>query len=137
MIKKTLVVTCSSFTAIVMFYILFARISLITAFTDDTAIQLFFMCLSIAVLMSISDKIEAHFDVSSIWLDALIRVFICYFVVFVQGCLFGMFPFSPIAFVYITPVLIPGFIVAYGIAYLTSVEYSNAINRSIRRKRND
>ena len=135
MIKKILIVTCGSFTPMVLFFILFARISRITYFSDVIALELFVMCLTVAILMSVSDRIEAYFDVSAIWMDALIRVFICYFVVFIQGSLFGMFPFSWISFTYITPVLIPGFFVAYGISYLTCIEYSKAINESINRKR--
>lgn len=134
MIKKILIITCSSFTAIILFFILFSKLGVIILFSEDIALQLFIMSLSISILMSLTDKIEAHLDVSSIFVDVSIRVFICYFVVFIQGCLFGMFPFSWISFIYITPVLIPGFLVTYAISYFTNVEYSNAINKSIKRK---
>ncbi|MGV8905106.1 MAG: hypothetical protein ACOH15_00730 [Acetobacterium sp.] len=118
-----------------MFFILFSKLGVIIPFSEDVALQLFIMCLSIAILLSLVDIIEARLDVSSIFVDALARVLTCYMVVFVLGCFFGMFPFSLISFVYITPVLIPGFIVTYAISYITSVEYSNAINKSIKRKR--
>src|SRR5659263_137653 len=102
MIKKILIIMCSSFTAIVLFFILFSKLGVIIPFSEDVTLQLFIMCLSIAILMFISDIIKARLDVSSIFADALIRVLICYSVVFVQGCLFGMFPFSWISFIYIT-----------------------------------
>jgi len=137
MIKKVLIITCSSFTAIVLFFILFSKLGVIIPFSEDIALQLFIMCLIIAILLIIVELIEARLDVSSIFADALARVLTCYFVVFIVGSLFGMFPFSWISFAYITPVLIPGFIVTYAISYTTCIEHSHAINASIKRKQRD
>ncbi len=67
--------------------------------------------------------------------DALIRVLISYIVVFLEGCLFGMFPFGWNAIAYISPVLIPAFVIAYAIGYFTVVDCANVINKNIKRKK--
>jgi len=135
MVKKALIITCSSFTAIVLMFALLSTFSMVPELSRNIVLQLFTMAASIAVLMSISDKIEDQFDMSSLALDGLIRVVICYVVVFWEGCLFGMIPFSWKALAYISPALIPTFIITYSIAYFTIVDYANSINKSINHKK--
>ena len=133
--KKIVIITCSSFTAIVMLFALFSTFDIVPELSKSIALQLFTMTLSIAVLMFFSEKIEDKLIVSSMAVDALIRVLICYIVVFVEGSLFGMFPFGWKAIAYISPVLIPAFIITYAIGYFTIVDDANAINKNINRKK--
>jgi sterol desaturase/sphingolipid hydroxylase (fatty acid hydroxylase superfamily) len=93
------------------------------------------MCLSIAIVMLISEKIEEKFDISSIFADAFIRVLICYIVVLFEGCLFKMFAFSWMSFLYISPILIPTYIITYALSYFNHVKYANAINNCIQQKK--
>jgi sterol desaturase/sphingolipid hydroxylase (fatty acid hydroxylase superfamily) len=99
-------------------------------------LQLFVMSASISVLMFIIEKITHKLDITSMVLDVLIRVLICYFVVFTEGCLFGMFLFEWKAFLYISPVLIPTFIITYAVSYFMLVDYANEINERIKKKKN-
>jgi len=132
--KKIVIITCSSFTAIVMLFALFSTFDIVPELSKSIVLQLFTMAGSIAVLMFFTDKIEDKLDVSSITVDALIRVFICYIVVFAEGSLFGMFPFGWEAIADISPVLIPTFVITYVIGYFTLVECANVINKNIKRK---
>ncbi|WP_069999106.1 DUF3021 family protein [Cellulosilyticum sp. I15G10I2] len=134
--KKILVITCTSFTAIVLLFALFSTFDMVPELSKSIILQLFAMASSISVLMFISDKIAHKLDINSIVIDALIRVLICYFVVFTEGSLFGMFPFEWKAFAYISPVLIPTFIATYAIYYFTLVDYANEINERIKKKKN-
>lgn len=133
--KKIVIITCSSFTAIVLLFALFSTFDMVPELSKSIVLQLFTMAVSIAVLMFFSEKIEDKLAVSSMAVDALIRVLICYIVVFVEGCLFGMFPFGWKAIAYISPVLIPAFVITYAIGYFTIVDYANAINKNIKRKK--
>lgn len=135
MVKKIIIITCSSFTAIVLIFALLSNFTMVPDLSKSIVLQLFTMAASIAVLMSISDKIEDQFDVSSLAADALIRVLICYIVVFWEGCWFGMIPFSWKAIAYISPVLIPTFVITYAVGYVTIVDYANEINKSIAHKK--
>jgi len=133
--KKIVIITCSSFTAIVLLFALFSTFDMVPELSKSIVLQLFTMALSIAVLMFISERIEDKLDVSSIAVDALIRVLICYIVVFVEGYLFRMFPFGWKAIASISPVLIPTILITYAIGYFTIVDYANAINKNINRKK--
>lgn len=133
--KKIVIITCSSFTAIVLLFALFSTFDMVPELSKNIVLQLFTMALSISVLMFFSDKIGDKLAESWMAVDALIRVFICYIVVFVEGCLFGMFPFGWKAIAYISPVLIPAFVITYTIGYFTIVDFANEINKSIKRNK--
>ncbi|WP_425804416.1 hypothetical protein ACHOLT_20195 [Desulfitobacterium sp. Sab5] len=134
MVKKIIIITCSSFTAIVLIFALLSNFTMVPDLSKSIVLQLFTMAVSIAVLMFFSDKIEEKLDVSSIAVDALIRVLICYIVVFWEGCLFGMIPFGWKAIAYISPALIPTFVITYAIAYFTIVDYAKVINKNIKQR---
>ncbi len=132
--KKILIITCSSFTAIVLLFALFSTFDIVPELSKSIVFQLFTMSMSIALLMFISERAEDKLDISSLTVDALIRMLICYIVVFVEGSLFRMFPFSWKAIASISPVLIPTFVITYVIGYFTIVDCANKINKSIKRK---
>lgn len=133
--KKIVIITCSSFTAIILLFSLFSTFDMVPELSKSIVLQLFTMAISIAVLMFFSEKFEDKYTVSSTAMDALIGMLICYIVVFVEGCLFGMFPFGWKAIAYISPVLIPAFVITYAIGYFTIVDDANAINKNIKRKK--
>lgn len=133
--KKIVIITCSSFTAIVLLFALFSTFEMVPELTKSIILQLFTMAVSIAVLMFFSERIEDKLAVSSMAADVLIRVLICYSVVFVEGSLFGMFPFGWKAIANISPVLIPTIVITYTIGYFTIVDSANDINKNIKRKR--
>ena len=133
--KKIVIITCSSFTAIVLLFALFSTFDMVPELSKSIVLQLFTMALSISVLMFFSEKIGDKLVESSMAVDALIRVLICYSVVFVEGCLFGMFPFGWIAIANISLVLIPAFVITYAIGYFTIVDFANQINKTIKRNK--
>ncbi len=133
--KKIVIITCSSFTAIVLLFALFSTFNMVPELSKSIVLQLFTMAVSISVLMFFGEKLSDKLVVSSMAVDALIRVLICYLVVFVEGCLFGMFPFGWKAIAYISPILIPGFVITYAIGYFTIVDCANEINKNINQKK--
>jgi hypothetical protein len=135
--KHILTITCSSFTAIIVLFALFSKFDSPFApeFSNSTVLEFFIMCLSIAIAMLVSKKIEEKFDIPSIFVDAFIRVLICYIIVFFEGCWFEMFSFSWISFLYISPILIPTYIISYALSYFNRVQYANAINYRIQQKK--
>lgn len=133
--KKIVIITCSSFTAIVLLFALFSTFDMVPELSKSIVLQLFTMALSISVLMFFTEKIGDKLAESSMAVDALIRVLICYIVVFVEGWLFGMFPFGWKAIAYISPVLLPTFVITYAIGYFTIVDFANQINKNIKRKK--
>ena len=128
--KKIVIVTCSSFTVTILLYVLFSVIGVISEVTNEKVLQLFSMTLSIALLMSVGEWILDKLDVSSLALDAVIRVLICYVVVFAEGTLYGMFPFGWSSLFYISLIIIPTVVTTYAIAYVTVVNYAKQINRN-------
>jgi hypothetical protein len=133
--KKIIIITCSSFTAIVLIFALLSEFYIVPELSRAIILQLFAMAFTIALLMFLLETIEYRLDAFSLLTDTLFRVLIGYTVVFLEGGLFGMFPFEWKAFAYISPVLIPAYIITYLISYITCVECANAINQSIKRKR--
>lgn len=132
---KGIVVICTgSFTGIMLLFSLLCQYDMAPQVTEETTIQVFLMALSVAVVMFLAEKIEEKFENISLWTDVLIRIFICYAVVFLEGILFGMFDLSWSSFREITPILIPVFLITYGIGYLSCQNYAESINKSIRQK---
>lgn len=134
--KKIVIITCTSFTAIVLLFAFFSTFDRVPELSKSIILQLFVMSASIAVLMFIMEKIEDRLDITSLALDVFIRVLICYLVVFIEGYVFGMFMFEWKAFLYISPVLIPTFILTYAVYYFMLVDYANEINERIKKKKN-
>lgn len=136
--KQMIIITCCSFTAIMLLFALFTALGLegmAPEITRTVMLQAFLMSVSMAIMMSICDKIVTRFVTMPLLVDVLIRIVICYMVVFAEGCLFGMIPLSWKSFLDISPVLIVVFFVTYLICYMTQVEYAQQINKSIRRKK--
>lgn len=133
--KKILIISCTSFTAVMLLFALFSMFEMAPEISKTITVQVFVITVSIAILMTLAEKIEDRFEVFSILADALMRILLCYFVIFIEGYLFGWFEFSFKALIYITPILIPAFLITYLVSYLTCVEYAEAINRSIKRKK--
>lgn len=136
--KKMFIICCTSFTGIMLFFALFSFVGPISdavpVLSPVVVLQAFAMSASIALLMFVMEKILDRWDFS-LWVDILVRIIICYVVVFIIGGLAGMFPLGPVALLYITPVMLPVFIVTYLVSYITCVEWAEAINKSIRRRK--
>lgn len=133
--KKIILITCSSFTAIMLLFTLLSTWDMAPEVSGAVTVQVFVIALSISLLMRIAEKIEDRFEKTSLWTDVLIRLAICYATTFVEGGLFRMFPFSWDVFLKITLILIPVFIVTYAIGYFTYLEWAEAINKSIRQRK--
>ena len=133
--KKILLMTCASFTAAQLLFAAFSQASFAPEVNSQTTWQTFCMSLSIALLMVLYENIADRFGGASLWLDALLRLAICYSVVFTQGAYFGMIAFSWRGLWQITPLLVLIFLLTYTISYLTCTEWAAAINQSIRSRR--
>jgi len=133
--NRILIINCTSFTGVMLLFSVFSKYDMAPVVNSTVTFQVFILTLSIAVVMSIAEKIENKLKIYSALADMLIRVVICYTLVFIQGGLFGWFEYSVKALLTITPVCIPVFIVTYLVLYLTCVECADAINKSIKRKK--
>lgn len=133
--RKILIICCSSYTALTLCFAFFSIFDLSPALTNEIAMQAFLMTLTIAVLITLSDKLLDHLRNSSLLLDILIRITICYLVAFLEGVLFGMFPLSFYSLLEITPVMLPVFFFTYLSAYLLSAEWAKNINAMIQTKK--
>jgi hypothetical protein len=133
--KKLLIITCTSFTAVILSFTLLAKFDFAPTMTNSTPIQVFILTLSIAALMYLGEIIEDRFEINSLWADALIRLFICYATIFLEGHIFRWFETTPSAILIITPILVPAFIITYWVSYSISVEYTETINQIIKRKK--
>lgn len=129
--KTILNITCSSFTCLMLLFALLSPYGLAPHITSQTVYQGLLLSVSVSLFMAATKKTRE----GSLLSDALIRVLICYFVVFLEGSLIKMIPFSWKGLLLITPVLIPVFIITYFINYLTCVELADSINKSIKRKK--
>ena len=129
--KKILTITCGSFTSEIILFALLSRCNLAPAVTNGITFQVFFMSVSIALIMTLAE----HLNYESIVIDVMIKVLICYLVVFFEGALFGMISFSWHGFWEITPVLVPAFLITYLFHYLTCVECASYINHIIHHKK--
>lgn len=135
--KYITTITCSSFTCIVLLFAVFSRFDLTPPLSNEACFVLFGMSLSISLLMFLFEKLQERFDFTpSAWLDILIRILICYAVVFFEGVFWGMVPFAWDSLLAISPVLIPTFLITYLVFYLSCVRYADDINREIKRKSN-
>lgn len=133
--KKILLITCASFTVAQLLTAAFVGASFTPEASSQTTWQLFMMSLSIALLMVLYEKIAERFGGAPLWADALLRLAICYLIVFSQGAYFGMITWSWRGLGQITPLLLLIFLLTYIISYLTCTEWAAAINQSIRSRR--
>jgi len=131
--KKLLIITCTSFTAVMLFFTILTTFEFAPTMARSTPVQVFILTLSIAALMFLAEIAEDKYDISSLLADAIIRLLICYFVIFIEGYMFRWFDASFSAFFIITPILIPTFIITYWVSYSISVEYTETINQIIKR----
>jgi len=132
--KKIMIVTCSSFTTIVLFFVFFSRYQIVPVITNHIILQLFAMSFTIAIGMALTDYVEKRKDISSMLFDVVLRAAICYGVVLLEGSLFGMFTFAWRTVWEISPILIPTFIVTYVISLISLMEVATSINQTISRK---
>ena len=133
--KKILLITCTSFTAAQLLFAAFSATPFVPELNSQTTWQTFCMTLSIALLMVLYEKIADQFGSTPLWLDILLRLLICYVVVFTQGAYFGMIALSWLGLWRITPSLGIIYLLTYTISYLTCTEWAAAINQSIRSRR--
>lgn len=133
--KKILIMICASFTAINLCFIIFSRFDIVPKLTNQIALQLFVITVTIAVLMYAGEYLETKIDLNSLIIDMLLRITICYLVIFCEGSFFGMVKWEWGHFFDVSCVLVPTFIVTYIISYLTCVDYANSINKKINNRK--
>lgn len=133
--NRILIINCTSFTGVMLLFSVFSKYDMAPVVNSTVIFQVYILTLSIAVVMSIAERITNKLRIYSALVDALIRIVICYALVFIEGGLFDWFEFSAEAILMISPVCIPVFIVTYLVLYLTCVECADAINKSIKRKK--
>lgn len=129
--QKFLSITCGSFTVVMLMFMVLSPYGLAPYVTNTTAFQIFIMSVSISIIMVLAEFINKD----SLILDALIKFFICYAVVFLEGAYFKMNDLSWKGVLQITPALVPAFIITYFIQYLTCVEWADKINKSIKHQK--
>lgn len=132
--KKIFMICCYSFTAVILFISLFSLFDMAPQLSNKIALQAFAFTLTIAVVMTLVDRINNNTDFS-LWTDLLIRILICFVVVLIEGIWFKMLPFSWKAIIYVTPILTPVFIITYFFSYITCMDWADKINKSIQKKK--
>lgn len=128
-----IVIICTSYTCVSLAFALFSEFDLAPALTNEIGWQIFCICCTIAFLMLLEDKLTDLLNLSSLLADGLIRLLVCYVVVFIEGSFFKMFSFSPDSLLRITPILIPVYLLTYAAGYFSCLQYANTINRSIKK----
>lgn len=133
--KYIMIITCSSFTVIVLLFVLLSNFGLTSELSGPIALQLFAISATIAVLLLALERLEDRFEINSFVLDAVLRILICYLVVYAEGCLFGMLDAGWETLVTVSPILLPAFVITYAVSYFSLVSTAKKINRDIRRKK--
>ena len=103
--------------------------------TNEVVIQVLIISTSIAVLMEISDKLLSYFDISSFLVDLIIRVLICYFVVFIACANFNIISFSLFGLWEITPTMLFCFPLTYAYTVYMNNELAESINEAIKKRK--
>jgi hypothetical protein len=134
MMKKILNIIFGSFTIMMLLFTFFRQFNLAPAINNEVVIQVLIISTSIAVLMEISDKIQAYFDYSSFWVDLIIRVIICYTVVFIACANFGIVPLSLTGLWEITPTMLFSFPLTYAYTVFMNNELAESINKAIKKR---
>ncbi|MEG0177431.1 hypothetical protein [Anaerorhabdus sp.] len=132
--KKILNIIFGSFTIMMLLFTFFRQFNLAPAINNEVVIQVLIISTSIAVLMEISDKIQAYFDYSSFWVDLIIRVIICYTVVFIACANFGIVPLSLTGLWEITPTMLFSFPLTYAYTVFMNNELAESINKAIKKR---
>ena len=133
--KKTLIICSVSFTGVMLLFSLLSMKDLSPGVNNIITLQVFVLTFSIALSMSFTEMVQEKMNITSIWVDAVVRALLSYTLIFVEGILFGWFPLSIRALFLFIPIWLPVFLITYLIVYLTYVGYAQDINQSIRRKK--
>ena len=133
--KKILVVTCASFTTIVLLFSFVERLKITPALNGSVVWQLFLMSLSVSAGMHLVYRLEEVLDISSFVFDVAVRVVVCYVVVLLEGSSFQMFSFGWKAVAVVSPVLIPTIFITYLISYFSLVECADSINSILNKEK--
>lgn len=137
MFKSIFTITSTSFTGAVMLVYIFNRFGFFCINGDSYIPFLFFVCLAIALFMSLYEVVAHRLlksDVNLI-LDGIIRMLICLITITVGGWLGGLFSFSWRMLFYVMPVLVPVFFVTYFVVYKTCSRYADDINKAINKRK--
>jgi len=125
-----------SFTGCVLFFCVFAKLGLVPSITEDFIFILFFMDSSIAGANMLTNLWEEKRKRETpVIVDYFIRIIECYLIVLLEGCLSGMIPFAPIAFIYISPIIIPVFTGTYIVMLVSAKNSADYINKKINNKK--
>ncbi len=133
-LKPIVIITCVSFTVELLLYVAIALLVFKAELTGLAVYALFAMSLGIALLLSVVDWLGEHVELS-LFVDNLLRIAVCYVVVLGIGFAVGMFAFSWMALVYVSPILLPVYVVTYLVSYFTIKEYTNSINAALVHRR--
>lgn len=131
--KRLISMSCYIFTVVLLLFTVLAKFDLAPSTDDNTALHVFIVAVSISAIMVICEMFKLN--IMSIWADSLMRVLISFFVVFFEGVLFDWFPFSWEGILMMMPVFIPAFIVISLISYFTIRDYTEAINKAIKKRK--
>ncbi|MEA4874204.1 hypothetical protein [Anaerorhabdus sp.] len=133
--KKILNIIFGSFTIMMLLFTFFRPFDLAPEITNEVVIQVLIISTSIAVLMEISDKLLSYFDISSFLVDLIIRVLICYFVVFIACANFNIISFSLFGLWEITPTMLFCFPLTYAYTVYMNNELAESINEAIKKRK--
>lgn len=133
--KKILNIVFGSFTIMMLLFTFFRPFDLSPEITGEVVIQVLIISTCIAVLMEVSDKILNYFDINSFLIDLIIRVLICYFVVFIACANFNIIEFSLFGLWEITPTMIFCFPLTYAYTVYMNNEMAESINQAIKKRK--
>lgn len=133
-LKEIAVITCCSFTGVTVLFALLSHFDLAIPLSNTIALQIFCMCISTGLGMVAADKIIDAVKIETLMPEILLRLGICYVVVFFEGALFGMFSFNATALLKIAPILLPVYIVTHFATYYVSATCANEINDKIKQE---
>lgn len=132
--RKILTIISSSFTLMMLLFTFFEQFDLSPTITSNITIQVLIISTTIAICMEISDKLQSYFKISSTTTDIIIRVLICYIVVFTACVSFDIVSFSLIGLWKITPTLLLCFPLTYFYTLYMNNEITESINRVIKER---
>lgn len=132
--RKILTIISSSFTLMMLLFTFFEQFDLSPTITSNITIQVLIISTTIAICMEISDKLQSYFKISSTTIDIIIRILICYIVVFTACVSFDIVSFSLIGLWKITPTLLLCFPLTYFYTLYMNNEITESINRVIKER---
>ena len=131
-IQEIFVITCCSYMGVTMLFVLFSNFNMTEPLSNEIALQILCMCFSTALGMLIADKIIDAVNIETLLPEILLRMGICYAIVFFEGVLFHMFPFGIHPLLGISPILLPVYFLTHFATYHVNVECANEINKKIK-----